>query len=77
VFEVLYVPPLDRVGFESIKMVAQRAYPNAEIAEVVFRSGKRLVIIWQGDPNFTYIHIEPGQYLGYDTERGILSVRDT
>jgi hypothetical protein len=71
---VTYTPPIGRATYDSIRDIARRSFSSAEISEVVFPSGKRLVIIRQDEFDGAYIHLEPGESLVYDTDKTSLYV---
>jgi hypothetical protein len=64
-----YAPPLDRNAWEDLRDVAELADCDAEVAEVTFRSGKRVLVAWHlrswgGQlPKPAYTFVEPGDHL--------------
>jgi hypothetical protein len=66
-----YAPPLDRNAWEDLRDVAKLADCDAEVAEVTFRSGKRVLVAWHlrswggQPPKPSYTEVEPGEYLAF------------
>jgi len=72
-----YLPPLDRLAHEQLAALARTCDPDADVAEVVFRSGRRVLLVrWQdgdhGRNESEYVTVEPGNYLAHGTSYGRL-----
>jgi hypothetical protein len=72
-----YSPPLGRHQFEALRGVSD-LNGDADVAEVTFRSGKRVLLVWcpRYEDDITrnvYVTVEPGHCLAYDHATGYLS----
>jgi hypothetical protein len=60
---IRYDPPLDRIKYEQLLEFVRNHKPDAEIAEVIFKSGKRVLLIHLDPWLEEYVTVEPGDYL--------------